>query len=217
VVESEEQVEAGDAPPSKKILLRVGNTASGSSSRSRGIKRQANAEEEDIGNKRLVTSGSLKGKAKANATKNMTAELDQSEPASGFDATIGLTLVGELPEQFMTAEMQGDVDLPVAGHLAGLLHPAGNEYTEGQYTEEGTYAGAEGYEDATGYTDSIAYSEAHPEQYLADDVEEDGTAESSKPKKSSRGKGVRVIEKHRRKTKYGLIWKSDAELELERR
>lgn len=31
------------------------------------------------------------------------------------------------------------------------------------------------------------------------------------------GKGVRTIEKHRRKTKYGLLWKSDAELEEERR
>lgn len=213
VVESEEQVEA-DAPPHKKILLKIGNTASSSSTRSRGTKRQAAVEEDVVANKRVTAPGSSKGKAKANASKSMTAEVDESEAAPGFDATAGLTLVGELPEQYMTAEMQGDVDLPVAGHLAGLLHSAGSEYVEGQYTEEGAYAPAEGYEDATGYADSIAYSEAHPEQYLA---EEDGTVETSQPKKSSRGKGVRVIEKHRRKTKYGLIWKSDAELELERR
>lgn len=133
-----------------------------------------------------------------------------------MDVTAGTDMAHaaeEIPEEYLAAE-QSTGEIPVSSNLSSLLHHDGEGFAEEHYAVTGGFPASEGYTEAAAYQDGISYTEANPAEYAS---EAGSQLAFNQPKVSNRGKGVRVIEKHRRKTKYGLIWKSDAELELERR
>jgi hypothetical protein len=217
-------VEDPAAAAPKKILLKMG----GGPTSARGVKRQASTvagdEEHTTPNKRDGSSSSAAFKGKGKAKASATPEVTGAEDLAGLAENAHLThadLAEDIPEEYMTADLQSTVDVPASSNLSSLLHHDGDEYIEEQYAETGEFPAGTGefpageaYAEAGAYQDGMSFSEANAEDYAPE-----GTShlEVSRPKVSNKGKGVRVIEKHRRKTKYGLIWKSDAELELERR
>jgi hypothetical protein len=209
-------------PSTKKILLKVGASSSaGSGSRPRGIKRQAIAGAEIDSSRKRASAPANKGKGKARAPDSFSAEAAQAGEAAEYQHDIGLedeaALHPDLAAQYLTEELHSAGDVPAPHHLAALLNPTGEEFVDQAYMAE-QYPAAEMYQEAQGYqAGDMSYSEANPDEYAAEAEAQSSVAGSSERKTPSKGKGIRVIEKHRRKTKYGLIWKSDAELELERR
>lgn len=206
------------APAPKKILLKLGGTPQSA----RGVKRQASTggegEEDIISKKRAGSTADFKGKGKAVDAKFATPEaatIDGVAEASVHPDLVHAAALAEgIPEEYLAPDLQATSEMPASSNLSSLLHHNGDEYVEEHYAETGEFPAGEAYPEAGAYQEGMSFSEANAEEYAP---EASSHLELSRPKASNKGKGVRVIEKHRRKTKYGLIWKSDAELELERR
>lgn len=217
-----EESAAGVMP--KKILLKVGASSSSvTSSRTRGTKRQATAEEEIDTSRKRASAPVSKGKGKAKAQESFPAEAAQADDVAEYpddpDLAADAALHPDLAEQYLTEELHSTAaDIPAPHNLAALLNPTGEDFVDEAYMEAEQFPAADMYAQAEGYQEGdMSYSEANPDEYVAEAEAQSSVAGTSERKTLNKGKGVRVIEKHRRKTKYGLIWKSDAELELERR
>lgn len=200
----------------KKILLKLGGT----SQSARGVKRQASAAAGSEGlispNKRATASVTSKGKGKVKTKASQSASPEAVEPQHDAEVAAGTDMVHpaeEIPEEYLSAE-KSTGEIPVSSNLSSLLHHDGEGFAEEHYAVTGEFPASEAYTETVAYQDGISFTEANPAEYAQ---EAGSQLEFNQPKVSNKGKGVRVIEKHRRKTKYGLIWKSDAELELERR